>query len=90
MARLAGTSGKPGPLARLTPRERSVLSLIGEGRTNRQIGERLFLAEKTVKNEVLPRRPPTRPGSSQVHTPIEPEHDDHRPEALNLLKPSEP
>jgi two-component system, NarL family, response regulator DevR len=46
MARLAGTSGKPGPLARLTPRQRSVLKLIGAGRTSRQIGERLFPAEK--------------------------------------------
>jgi DNA-binding NarL/FixJ family response regulator len=52
MARLAGTSGKPGPLARLTPHERSVLKLIGEGRANRQIGERMFLAEKTMKNYV--------------------------------------
>jgi DNA-binding NarL/FixJ family response regulator len=52
MARLAGTSGKHDPLARLTPHERSVLELIGEGLTNRQIGERLFIAEKTVKNYV--------------------------------------
>jgi len=41
-----------GPLANLTPRERSVLSLIGEGLTNRQIAARMFLAEKTVKNYV--------------------------------------
>ncbi|MDP3950274.1 response regulator transcription factor, partial [Microbacterium sp.] len=33
-------------------RERQVLMLIGEGLTNRQIGERLELAEKTVKNYV--------------------------------------
>jgi two-component system response regulator DevR len=39
-------------LAPLTEREREVLELIGEGLTNRQIGERLFLAEKTVKNYV--------------------------------------
>jgi DNA-binding NarL/FixJ family response regulator len=52
MARPAGTSGKPDPLARLTPRQRSVLKLVGEGLTNRQIGERLFIAEKTVKNYV--------------------------------------
>jgi DNA-binding NarL/FixJ family response regulator len=38
------------PLALLTPRESAVLLLIGQGLTNRQIGERLGLAEKTVKN----------------------------------------
>ena len=37
------------PLDVLTDQERRVLDLIGEGLTNRQIGERLFLAEKTVK-----------------------------------------
>ena len=37
-------------LARLTDQERSVLRLIGEGLTNRQIGARMGLAEKTVKN----------------------------------------
>jgi DNA-binding NarL/FixJ family response regulator len=36
----------------LTPRERDVLDLIGEGLTNRQIGATLHLAEKTVKNYV--------------------------------------
>ena len=40
------------PLAGLTPQEHRVLELIGEGLTNRQIGERMFLAEKTVKNYV--------------------------------------
>jgi DNA-binding NarL/FixJ family response regulator len=40
------------PLAALTEQERTVLELIGEGLTNRQIGERMFLAEKTVKNYV--------------------------------------
>jgi two-component system response regulator DevR len=39
-------------LAGLTQRERDILDLIAEGLTNRQIGERLFLAEKTVKNYV--------------------------------------
>jgi DNA-binding NarL/FixJ family response regulator len=39
-------------LARLTEQERRILDLIAEGLTNRQIGERLFLAEKTVKNYV--------------------------------------
>ena len=39
-------------LAALTDQERRILGLIGEGLTNRQIGERLRLAEKTVKNYV--------------------------------------
>ncbi|WP_405860891.1 response regulator transcription factor [Streptomyces sp. NBC_00090] len=39
-------------LAVLSERERSVLDLIGEGLTNRQIAERLFLSEKTVKNHI--------------------------------------
>ncbi len=39
-------------LAELTDQERRILELIGEGLTNRQIGERMFLAEKTVKNYV--------------------------------------
>ena len=40
------------PLAVLTDQERKILDLIGEGLTNRQIAERMFLAEKTVKNYV--------------------------------------
>ncbi|MEN3356539.1 MAG: hypothetical protein V7637_521 [Mycobacteriales bacterium] len=40
------------PLATLTDQERTVLDHIGEGLTNRQIAERMFLAEKTVKNYV--------------------------------------
>ena len=40
------------PLAALTDQERTILELIAEGLTNRQIGERMFLAEKTVKNYV--------------------------------------
>ena len=39
-------------LARLTEQERKILDLIAEGCTNRQIGQRLHLAEKTVKNYV--------------------------------------
>jgi two-component system, NarL family, response regulator DevR len=39
-------------LARLTSQERRILELIGEGMTNRQIAEAMFLAEKTVKNYV--------------------------------------
>ncbi|AFR10931.1 MULTISPECIES: response regulator [Nocardiopsis] len=52
LERLRGAQAEPDPLAELTPQERQILDLIGEGMTNRQIGERLYLAEKTVKNYV--------------------------------------
>ncbi|WP_026178849.1 response regulator [Streptomyces hokutonensis] len=39
-------------LAGLSPRERDILALIGDGLTNRQIGGRLYLSEKTVKNHI--------------------------------------
>ncbi len=39
-------------IASLTPQERRILSLIGDGLTNRQIGDEMHLAEKTVKNYV--------------------------------------
>lgn len=47
-----GTSGGGHPLTELTPQEERVLDLIVEGLTNRQIGQRLNIAEKTVKNHV--------------------------------------
>ncbi|MFG2747058.1 response regulator [Streptomyces chartreusis] len=43
---------EPDALPGLTDRERAILALIGEGLTNRQIGQRLYLAEKTVKNHI--------------------------------------
>ncbi|HEX8303372.1 MAG TPA: response regulator transcription factor [Jatrophihabitans sp.] len=52
MHRLRVGSQQDPRLAGLTEREREILDLIAEGLTNRQIGERLFLAEKTVKNYV--------------------------------------
>src|ERR1035438_5235390 len=52
MARLRDVSARKDPLAGLSGQERRILELIGEGLTNRQIGERMFLAEKTVKNYV--------------------------------------
>ncbi|MFF3371759.1 response regulator [Streptomyces sp. NPDC002680] len=39
-------------LASLSPRERDILALIGDGLTNREIGKRLYLSEKTVKNHI--------------------------------------
>ena len=39
-------------IANLSPRERELLSLLAEGLTNRQIADRLYLAEKTIKNRV--------------------------------------
>jgi DNA-binding NarL/FixJ family response regulator len=52
MARLRDAATKHDPLEGLTKQERRILELIGEGLTNRQIGERMYLAEKTVKNYV--------------------------------------
>ena len=52
MARLRAGVDKPSPLAGLTGQERVLLDLLGEGLTNRQVAERMFLAEKTVKNYV--------------------------------------
>ena len=52
MARMRDRARRADPLAELTAQERRILELIGEGLTNRQIGERMYLAEKTVKNYV--------------------------------------
>ena len=52
LERMRRAAEPAGPLAKLSEQERTVLELIGEGLTNRQIGERMFLAEKTVKNYV--------------------------------------
>ncbi|GAB2933439.1 response regulator transcription factor [Streptomyces mayteni] len=45
-------AGKDERLAQLTDQERRILDLIGDGLTNRAIGEELHLAEKTIKNYV--------------------------------------
>ncbi|MEV6317334.1 response regulator transcription factor [Streptomyces sp. NPDC051776] len=56
MARLRGEDAEEesdeSAIPRLTEREREILELIGDGLTNREIGLRLHLAEKTVKNHV--------------------------------------
>lgn len=50
--RLRGDEPEDPLLARLSPQERAILEHIAEGKTNRQIAEEMFLAEKTVKNYV--------------------------------------
>jgi len=62
------TTGKRA-LARLTPRERDVLALIAEGRSNRAIGERLFLGQKSVEAYVR---------NIYTKLDLEPVPDDHR------------
>jgi two-component system, NarL family, response regulator DevR len=52
MAKLRGEAEQPDPLSGLTQQERVLLDLLAEGLTNRQIADRMFLAEKTVKNYV--------------------------------------
>jgi two-component system, NarL family, response regulator DevR len=52
LERLRNPLPESDPLSDLTPQERRILDLIAEGRTNRQIAEVMFLAEKTVKNYV--------------------------------------
>jgi DNA-binding NarL/FixJ family response regulator len=50
--RLPGRLASDDPLAALTAQEKRVLELIGQGMTNRQIAQHMFLAEKTAKNYV--------------------------------------
>jgi two-component system response regulator DevR len=52
MAKLRGATEQPDPLSGLTDQERTLLALLSEGLTNKQIANRMFLAEKTVKNYV--------------------------------------
>jgi DNA-binding NarL/FixJ family response regulator len=52
MRRMRDQASRADPLSGLTGQERRILELIGEGLTNRQIGAKMFLAEKTIKNYV--------------------------------------
>ncbi len=52
LERLRNGNYKNSELSGLTEQEKTILTLIGEGMTNRQIGEKMHLAEKTIKNYV--------------------------------------
>jgi DNA-binding NarL/FixJ family response regulator len=58
-----------GPLAGLTARERDILALMAEGRSNRAIGDRLFLSPKTVETHI---------GAIFTKLGLLPTDDDHR------------
>ncbi len=50
--RRLGDTVEPDPFATLTERERQILGLIAEGKTNKQIASDVFLSEKTIKRSV--------------------------------------
>jgi DNA-binding NarL/FixJ family response regulator len=52
VAELVGRSRRDDPVARLSPREREVLELMAEGRSNQAIGERLFISPRAVEKHV--------------------------------------
>lgn len=87
MRRMRDQATTTDPLATLTDQERRILALIGEGLTNRQIGDRLYLAEKTVKNYVsalfaklgMQRRAQAAAYAAHVFDRQHPGRDAHRP-----------
>jgi DNA-binding NarL/FixJ family response regulator len=52
VSQLLGRARREGPLDTLTPREREVLALMAEGRTNRGIADELYLSERAVERHV--------------------------------------
>jgi DNA-binding NarL/FixJ family response regulator len=52
VAQLVGRRRKDDPLGGLTPREREVLELMAEGRSNQAIGERMFITQRAVEKHV--------------------------------------
>jgi DNA-binding NarL/FixJ family response regulator len=52
VARLVGRRRQADPLEELTPREREVLALVAEGRSNRSIAAELFVTERTVEAHI--------------------------------------
>jgi two-component system, NarL family, response regulator DevR len=81
MTKLRGDAQRRDPLSGLTQQERVLLDLLAEGLTNKQIADRMFLAEKTVKNYVsrllaklgMQRRTQAAVFASKLH---QPEHTD--------------
>ena len=66
---LSRGGGGDDPLAELTPREREVIALVAEGRSNRGIGQRLFITERAVQKHVT---------SIFMKLGLPPSDDDHR------------
>ena len=52
VSQLLDRASRPGPLARLTPREREVLSLMAEGRANPAVARQLVISDKAVEKHV--------------------------------------
>ncbi|MBV9192903.1 MAG: response regulator transcription factor [Solirubrobacterales bacterium] len=52
LSQLLSGGGEDDPLAELTPREREVIALVAEGRSNKGIGQRLFITERAVQKHV--------------------------------------
>ena len=66
---LAGVDGADDPVAELTPREREVIALVAEGRSNKGIAQRLFITERAVQKHVT---------SIFMKLGLPPSDDDHR------------
>ena len=66
---LSAGTGADDPLAELTPREREVIALVAEGRSNKGIGQRLFITERAVQKHVT---------SIFIKLGLPPSDDDHR------------
>jgi serine/threonine-protein kinase len=69
VVRLLGRTSHASPVERLTEREREVLELMAEGRSNQAISERLFLSERTVETHVA---------AIFAKLDLQPAPDDHR------------
>lgn len=76
VAELLGRRRTSSPIDQLTERERDILALMAEGRSNQAIGERVFLSAKTVETHV---------SSIFSKLGLPPKHDDNR-RVLAVLK----